>query len=264
MRGYGKLDLCCPLLFFFFPLFLFHQLSEEVPLLRCGQDTVPTSNPGRLGDPVLLCGRVYPVQSGYKLPAQSEPCWKFHPAVSVICYLLCNKSNTVRGTCLNSHLIALYISLCYLNDTFCLTWLQNKQEIQLHCITIPTSGKLPGTIALCDSRLLLYITVLSQRNVHHRWGSLWVGEGLMTRNVQEASWKYTCERGCYECREFLILCSYITLKKSFSWVSSVFCTSNHLNKVLLSFWPLMTLSLDRVRFLFWMCGVCRFVWIAGL
>lgn len=180
------------------------------------------------------------------------------------CYLLCNKSNTVRGTCLNSHLIALYISLCYLNDTFCLTWLQNKQEIQLHCITIPTSGKLPGTIALCDSRLLLYITVLSQRNVHHRWGSLWVGEGLMTRNVQEASWKYTCERGCYECREFLILCSYITLKKSFSWVSSVFCTSNHLNKVLLSFWPLMTLSLDRVRFLFWMCGVCRFVWIAGL
>lgn len=62
------------------------QLPEEIPLQSFGPDVVPASDPGCLRDPVLLCGRVHPVQPGYQLPAQGQPCWKLHPTVSGIWY----------------------------------------------------------------------------------------------------------------------------------------------------------------------------------
>lgn len=73
-----------------FFLFLSLQLPEEVSLQSCGPDIVPASDPGSLRDPVLLCGRVYPVQPGYKLPSQGQPCWKLHPAVSDIWFKIIN------------------------------------------------------------------------------------------------------------------------------------------------------------------------------
>lgn len=58
------------------------QLPEEVPLQTRGQHPVPTSDPGRLRDPVLLCGRVDALQPGHQLPAEGQPRGKLHPAVS--------------------------------------------------------------------------------------------------------------------------------------------------------------------------------------
>lgn len=69
---------------------------------------MPASDPGRLWDPVLLCGRVYPFQSGYKLPTQGQPCWKLHPAVSDASDLI---TQTLCSTCLKIYFNAFAIKL---------------------------------------------------------------------------------------------------------------------------------------------------------
>ena len=59
------------------------QVPEEVPLCPRGPDAVPAPHAGRRRDPVLLRGRLDPVQPGDALPAEDQSGGQLHPAVSV-------------------------------------------------------------------------------------------------------------------------------------------------------------------------------------
>lgn len=73
------------------------QLPEEVPLQTRGAHPVPASDPRRVRDPVLLRGRVHPVQPGDELPAPSEPRGKFHPVVRDV--MITVKHKQVSASC---------------------------------------------------------------------------------------------------------------------------------------------------------------------
>ena len=156
-----------------FTLSLFLQLPEEVPLQSCGPNIVPASNPGRLWDPVLLCGRVYPVQPGYELPAQGQPRWKLHPAVSSIWY---NHTNALRGRGLNSHhntlrvgvtitdLLPLVCLTCFI-DTL-ITGQTRNSASPLHHPNLRYTAQYHSFVCVCKCDSELYCTgrKLSHRN----------------------------------------------------------------------------------------------------
>lgn len=171
-------SLLSPVLFFFFVCFSSAIRGSTLTTMWAGHCANLQPGPPRRPSTSLLTCLPCPV----RVQTTSSEWAVLKVSLCSECYLLCNKSNTVPAW-ISILLHCTYISLCYLNDTFCLPWLQNKQEIQLHRITIPTSGNLPGTIALCDSRLLLYITVLSQRNVHHGWREFVGGGGTHDKKL---------------------------------------------------------------------------------
>lgn len=111
------------------------QLPEEVPLQTHRSNVVPTSDAGRLWDPVFFCRRVYTVRPGYKLPAAGQPRGELHPAVSALITQALQEKTP-------EFLLFFYkVKFPAVADELFSFCSQDGQEIHLHCITVTASGK---------------------------------------------------------------------------------------------------------------------------